>query len=254
MDPFSLSVGIAGLAGLAATAVSLSKEYLSGVKSSKSSINTLVIELEAIQSNLLSLDKLLRSASSQNLEFQQTSLLRSCTSSCEGKLKSLCEKLRHASASRAGRYLWPFSDKEHQKTVLEFRAFAQWMHFALSVDGCSLLSRTSEDVRGVLVQQLESLKLIEANEKNTTRLQQSVEDQIRILKDDRSARERGLLLDRISKSDHDQKHQSVRLPRVEGTGGWLLERQEYLQWRDDDAVSNVIWCPGVQGSGKSVLT
>lgn len=254
MDPFSLSVGIAGLAGLAATTVSVAKSYVSGVKNAKGSATELVTELEALHSNLSSLDEFLRSGSAKGLTFQRTSVLWSCASACEGKLKSLCKKLGQVGESRTSRYLWPLNEREYQKTVQELRAFAQWMQFALAVDGCSLLSRTSDDVLKILEQQLESFRTLQALEDKTTQLQDAVRDQTRVLQDDRNAKTREHILNWISKLEHDQKHHTVRSPRVEGTGRWLLEQLEYVQWRDDVSASNVLWCHGVQGSGKTVLT
>ena len=83
-------------------------------------------------------------------------------------MKSLRKKLGQVSDSRTSRYLGPLNEKEHQKTVQELRVFAQWMQFALSVDGCSLLSRTSDDVLEILEQQLESFRALQALEDTTT--------------------------------------------------------------------------------------
>jgi hypothetical protein len=253
MDPFSLSVGIASLMGLAATTVSVVKSYVSGVKSAKGSITTLVTELEALQANLSSLDEFLRSDSAKGLTFQRTSALRSYASACEGSLTCLRKKLDQVGDSRTGRYLWPLSEKEHQKTVQELRAFGAWVQFALSLDGCSLLSRTSEDVLKILEQQVENIKAFQAHKDSMLQLQDEVRDQTRILLEGYNAKKREDILNWISKLDFDQKHRAVRSPRVEGTGGWLLGREEYLLWRDDVSVSNILWCYGIQGSGKTVL-
>jgi hypothetical protein len=254
MDPFSLSVSIASLAGLAATTVSIAKSYMAGVKNAKASVAALVTELEALQSNLSSLDEFLHSVSGKDMAFQRTSVLRSCTSACEGKLKSLCKKLGQLDDGRASRYLWPLSEKEHQKTVQEIRAFTQWLQFALSVDGCSLLSRTSDDVLKILETQLESFSGLRSLEDKTAQLQNTVRDQTHRIQDDRDTRRREHILNWLSKLGHDQKHHTVRSPRVNGTGRWMLERPEYVRWRDDLSASNVLWCHGIQGSGKTVLT
>lgn len=253
MDPFSLSVGIAGLVGLVAKALAVTKDYLSKVKHAKESVVTLIIELEALQSNLSSLDELLRSDSirAHGLAFQRTSVLRSCALACDGNLRSLCKELGQVGDSRTGRYVWPLSEKEHQKTVQELRTFTQWMQFALSVDGCSLLSRTSDDVLKIMGQQLESFESLASLQAQTVQLQEAVAHQTRLLKDDRNAETRHDILNWLSKIEHDERHHSVRSYRIQGTGSWLLERSEYVQWRDDG--SNVLWCHGIQGSGKSVL-
>jgi hypothetical protein len=256
MDPFSISVGVAGLVALVGQTLSITKGYLSSIKHKKDSVVTLVTELEALQFNLSSLDAFLRSDSVRvhALAFQRTSVLRSCTSACEDKLKSLCKKLGQVGDSRTSRYLWPLSEKEHQKTVQELRAFSQWMQFALSVDGCSLLSRTSDDVLKIMRQQLEWFKSVQGLKDQTTQLQQAVADQTRLLQDDYNAKTRNDILSWISKLDYDRKHQTIRSPRVQDTGSWLLERVEYVRWRDGDCSSNILWCHGIQGSGKTILT
>jgi hypothetical protein len=128
------------------------------------------------------------------------------------------------------------------------------MHFALSIDGCSLLSRTSNDVLKVLEGQFENYRALQTLEDTTSQLKDAVKYQNQALQDDRNEKSRELVLSWISKTDHDQKHTSVRQPRVTGTGGWLLEHSEFLKWQDGSSGSNVLWCHGIQGSGKSVLT
>ncbi|RQM05139.1 hypothetical protein DH86_00003148, partial [Scytalidium sp. 3C] len=96
--------------------------------------------------------------------------------------------------------------------------------------------------------------LLQNIEDNTLKLHGAIIAHGRLLQDDRNSRTRINILDWISKLDHNLKHNFVRLPRVEGSGGWLLERKEYVSWKDGDAGSNILWCHGIQGSGKSVLT
>jgi len=254
MDPFSLTVGIAGLTGLVATSIAFARNYLSAVKNGKESIRILVTELEVLQANLTNLDAFLKSASAKDLTFEPTSVLRSCTMICEVSLKTLCKKLGQVGESKTSRYLWPLSENEHQKTMQDLRNFARWIQFALSIDGCSLLSRTSDDVLKVLEGQLKNFNTLQTLEKTTSQLNEAVQYQSQMVEDDKIARMKDLILSWISETDSEQKHHSVRQPRVKGTGGWLLDRKEFLSWRDGTAVSNVLWCHGLQGSGKSVLT
>ncbi|KFY41936.1 hypothetical protein V494_02702 [Pseudogymnoascus sp. VKM F-4513 (FW-928)] len=227
MDPLSLTLGIGSLAALVAQTVVAARGYLSGVKNARESIATLVIELEALQSNLSSLQEFLRSDSVKGQAFERNSVLCSCTSACERKLKVLCEKLSEVGDQRTSRYLWPLNEKEHMKTVQELRAFGQRIQFALSVDSCSLLSQTSNDVIKTLEQQVEGFRALQTLENGTAQILDTLRDQTLLLQDERSAKRRDTILDWVSKLEHDQKHQTVRSPRVEGTGGWLLERREY---------------------------
>ena len=254
MDPFSLSVGIAGLVGLIGTTIKLANGYVSGVKQAKSSISMLIHELDALQSNLASLDQFLHSGSAKSLVFEHTSVLRTCSTACESKLKLLHNELARKKGDKLGRYLWPLSEKEHQKTIQELRAFSQWMHFALSVDGCSLLARTSDDVLECLGQQLESFRALQGLRDTTTELEGAVRDQTRLLQDGRDAKKREAILNWISPLEHNQKHHAVQSARTEGSGGWLLNRAEFARWGDDTDAPRVLWCHGLQGSGKTVLT
>src|SRR5882757_5649772 len=245
MDPFSLVFDIAGLVGLATTTIRFATSYMSGVKNGKESIATLIAELEALRINLASLDAFLRSASAKDLTFQPTSVLRSCTTACENSLKALCKKLGQVGESKTSRFLWPISEKDHQKTMQDLRNFSRWMQFALSIDGCSLLSRTSDDVLKVLKGQFEHFKMLQSLENTTSQLKDAVGYQNRVLQDKSSAKLRERILSWLSEIIHDQKHYSVRQPRVAGTGSWFLEEPEFLKWRDGTSSSNVLWCHGL---------
>jgi hypothetical protein len=254
MDPFSLSVGIAGLEALASSTLKLAKSYKFGVKNAKGSVVAVVTELEALQSNLNTLYEFLRSITAEDMLFPPTSVLLSSTKSCEDKLKALRKKLNQMGDSRASRCLWPFSEKEHRNMVQELRAFAQCMEFALSIENCTLLTRTSRDVLKVMEQNLENFRLLQDLIEQKTEPQDAIKDHTRMPQDDHKTRLRDKIIDWISPHSWDQKHHIVSSPRVDGTGGWLLDRMEYVLWRDDDSAPSILWCHGIQGSGKTVLT
>ena len=79
-------------------------------------------------------------------------------------------------------------------------------------------------------------------------------EQNRELRNHREVQDREKTLNWISTFGYEKKHHAIRMPRVDGTGEWLLDREEYWQWRDDKDSHKVLWCHGIQGSGKSVLT
>jgi len=49
------------------------------------------------------------------------------------------------------------------------------------------------------------------------------------------------------------RHQTVQANRVEGVGGWLLEKDEFRKWSGSDGVSKqaVLFCSGDPGVGKT---
>lgn len=119
----------------------------------------LLRELDILHYNLLQLDSFLRSNGAIR-SFESTSVLVTSTSACRTKLTELFEKLNSAGDSLMSRMKWPLNSKEHRDTVQDLRAFAQWIKFALTIDGCALLSKTSAEVLETLRQQLETFQLV----------------------------------------------------------------------------------------------
>ncbi|KAL5336660.1 hypothetical protein BJX70DRAFT_273667 [Aspergillus crustosus] len=70
---------------------------------------------------------------------------------------------------------------------------------------------------------------------------------------DSGMKQRKAILDWMMSPEQEQRHSFVSGSRVDGTGGWLLEHAEYTAWRDKLETSNILWCYGMQGAGKTVL-
>ena|SRR5437879_430003 len=51
------------------------------------------------------------------------------------------------------------------------------------------------------------------------------------------------------------RHQNVRTNRVDGVGKWLLQNDEFINWRDGDDKSDkpILFCSGAPGVGKTYL-
>ena len=49
------------------------------------------------------------------------------------------------------------------------------------------------------------------------------------------------------------RHQSVQANRVDGVGGWLLERNEFRMWSGNQRIptGSVLFCYGHPGAGKT---
>ncbi|KAK8047862.1 hypothetical protein PG996_015926 [Apiospora saccharicola] len=60
------------------------------------------------------------------------------------------------------------------------------------------------------------------------------------------------ILDWITPLDYGTQHSDYLQRRHEGTGNWLLDSDEYLEWLNDD--HGTLFCPGIPGSGKTILT
>ena len=255
MDPFSLAVGITGLVSLAGKTLKVVETYIHDVRHGKDAAAELLKELNVLTFNLLRLDEFLQTENETIQSFDDTSVLVTSTVACRNKLNLLHDKLSKRSKSLTNRLQWPFDAKEHYKTIQELRAFAQWIQFALTIDGCTLLSKTSAGVLQTLKSQLEGFRLLQRIDDQTQLIQKSLVEHAQALKDDRASEERERILNWISTFKHEQKHYAIRMPRIAGTGEWLIQENEFQRWRDEPKpVNNVLWCHGIQGSGKSVLT
>jgi len=247
MDPSSIAVGVAGLLSLTGQTLTFIKPYVHDAKHGRESAEELLKELEILQHNLGRLDNLLRSDNEAIQQFNGTSVLVQSTTACRAKMTLLHDRLIKSRKDPLHILKWPFNVKEHRETIRDLRAFSQWIQSALTVDGCALLSKTFR-------LQLTSFQLLDQIGHQTQAMQQLMNDQHNTIETDRAEAEREKVLKWISTMKPEQKHHSIRMPHVKTTGEWLLERSEFRKWLESPtSPDNVLWCHGIQGSGKSVL-
>lgn len=68
---------------------------------------------------------------------------------------------------------------------------------------------------------------------------------------DQEEQKRKSSLSRLTSIDFDITHRDINSRRVKGTGSWLLESPEYALWLDQ---SGTLWCRGIPGAGKTILS
>jgi len=114
----------------------------------------LLLELNALHFSLTRLDGLFKSDVDTARQFDDTLVIVVSTHACKNKLYCLLQKLvkdltGRSVQGRASRLLalsWPLDANQHRETIGQLKVFAQWIQFALSIDGCALLSRISAQV------------------------------------------------------------------------------------------------------------
>ena len=59
----------------------------------------------------------------------------------------------------------------------------------------------------------------------------------------------------LSPLEPNSRHQGVRAGRLDGIGGWFLEKKEFREWRDGEGEVDkaVLFCSGNPGVGKTYL-
>lgn len=159
---------------------------------------------------------------------------------------------------------WPFKAQETRKISAELRGFSQTFHFALTVDGCQLLLKTSDEVTHTLKSSLHSTAITEQNSKNiilvletlsslpqTTR---AIEQAVQKLEEKAKIEDDKTILDWLGGpylSNMHNKHQTIKKSRSPNTGQWIFRDLSYKRWKS--GALPVLWGQGKPGAGKSVL-
>lgn len=233
MDPLSVAASIAGLVSLAGSTLSMTRTYILEAKHGRETAQEFLQELDILAFNLARLDAFLRSESEAIGFFEATSVLVSNTHSIRIKLTDLHDKMAEGSKERRlsmHTFVWPLKLKEHRQMIADLRAFAQWVQFALTINGCTILAKTSTDVIDILRNQLESFQLLQEVDHRTHSIERSQQEQSQALAQTRASEERRQVLDWISTLKHQQQHHDICRPRVIGTGSWLLHDAKFIRW------------------------
>lgn len=253
MDPLSISFGVAGLVPLVTNAINLARKYWAGVRGAKEKVATLITELEALQFNLNALQNLLASNGdeSKSSARDQSSVLMSCSTACRVKLEALVQKLDRPGLAKGkmGVLRWPFEEKEYKETISELHNLTAWMQFSLSIGGYRLLSSSSAEVLKTLREHLSHFEDIKQHQ---LELRRNLEQRLDFPKN--VTREKQDLLNWLSVLNVQAQHDKIQAARTQHTGTWFLRDETFLRWRGDRAESHLLWCHGLPGSGKTVLS
>ena len=70
-----------------------------------------------------------------------------------------------------------------------------------------------------------------------------------------AADEKSELLQWLSPLEPQNRHQDVRAARFDGVGGWLLQTNEFQEWRGSEGAADraILFCSGEPGVGKTYL-
>ncbi|CAD6584844.1 MAG: hypothetical protein ASARMPREDX12_001771 [Alectoria sarmentosa] len=150
--------------------------------------------------------------------------------SCKAELQMVLDGLKKRNeGSRMGweRLKGPFLAKRTRNSIDNLRHYCQLFNNMVSMDAMSL---------GLMIR----TEMIAAR-----REQQEWHN----------ARENQAILTWISNLSFKEKQTDILSKRHPGTGQWLLERECFQDWRNGvhDRPS-ALWCPGMPGAGKSVMT
>ena len=266
-DPVSILGTVVGIASLAIQTTQILREYCQNVSSFHSDMEELLTQTLLLCDVLQKLEEFLKKDQTKlSVSFTTTSTLNSASIRCEIRLKSLIHKLKKYSQGPKAREIiralqWPFKATETSKLLTDIRGFIQTFHLSLSIDGCQLLLKTSDEVSRVLRdtshteslatqnnQDLDSvIKFVSGLSQTTLAINRGVQQLEAGAQADYDKR----ALEWLAGSNTAAKHQAVTRNRLANAGRWIFDDPSYKKWQN--SIQPVLLCHGKPGAGKSIL-
>ncbi|KAL8978025.1 MAG: hypothetical protein Q9205_006297 [Flavoplaca limonia] len=242
-DPLSVSASIAGLVTLADLVFRRIFKYVHAVKGASQEISALSSEVGALYGILNNLYLVSCQLEDETLfSNARVNHINSCTQTLE-KLRIILDKDSTSSSSMERmesikrKLHWPFTASQVKTLLAELERHKSTLSLALNAD--SMLGFVqSLSTQGAIKDSMDEIKL---------HLKQRHETDIRIALDAK----RQKILETFGKLDPKKSQKTASQLRQPGTGLWLMESQEYLQWARTDGSK--LWLYGIPGAGKTVL-
>ncbi|ERF68520.1 hypothetical protein EPUS_05659 [Endocarpon pusillum Z07020] len=254
-DPFSIVAGAAGIVSLGLTVCSGLLEYYGSWQDSASDVVTMCESLEALTKTFQLLDEKVRHPLLDRASVDRvTESIISCAAGVQ-KLKSKLDKIRDVKPGMSAhlqRAQYPFRQKTlmalHQ-TISDLRSnlglAASTLQLDISVTSFHRLNELDTKVKNLIdTSGISSTKVLDGI--SELRLAQKEEKLKSISEEEREA------IHWLSPLDFASKHADAVSRRQQGTGRWLLESSEFRSWIQ--TPGKVLWCPGIPGAGKTILT
>ncbi|KAL8896941.1 MAG: hypothetical protein Q9192_002818 [Flavoplaca navasiana] len=242
-DPLSISASIAGLVTLADLVFRRIFKYVHAVKGASQEISALSSEVGALYGILNNLYLVSCQLEDETLfSNARVNHINSCTQTLE-KLRIILDKDSTSSSSMERmesikrKLHWPFTASQVKTLLAELERHKSTLSLALNAD--SMLGFVqSLSTQGAIKDSIDEIKL---------HLKQRHKTDIRIAVDAK----RQKILETFGKLDPKKSQKTASQLRQPGTGLWLTESQEYLQWARTDGSK--LWLYGIPGAGKTVL-
>ncbi|KAK5056122.1 hypothetical protein LTR84_012675 [Exophiala bonariae] len=284
MDGISVASGVAGLITLGLQVSGTIAIYVNSIKERDKNIRELHDELLLLGEVLSGLRDFLVSEKAKGRSFDTNSVLQTAIRDCRTRIERIGDKLKPSDGGKVARALdklkWPFEQREVMSMTENLRRFAQTFQFAFTIEGCNLLSKTSEDASKGLQQMLETSNKIselsvqmglsaDESSKRAAQLEQIIAlvpllnstaanvneltHAARLSELREQERRTSDILDWLAPVAALHKHRDLQLKRTPGTSKWFLESPEFSNWIDSSSADHDFLCIGGPGVGKSVL-
>ncbi|KAI9882889.1 MAG: hypothetical protein M1823_005361 [Watsoniomyces obsoletus] len=222
MDAASCVIAAIQITG---TVINLCYHYRKGVKSASKDIARITDELKTLRTVL---EQLLQLAEEDDRLKNARGLCEPGGPLCDCRtlLEELQKKLNPPDGFRASIVrvaMWPLREAELEKILVRIGSFKQTFTLALGGDQARMILKVDDGV---------------------TSLAKSFESE-------RSTREREQIFAWLRAPDPSGSHGAKRRERQPDTGQWLLDCEQYADWKS--TPNSFMWLHGIPGCGKSIL-
>ena len=223
--------------------------YYDGWKSSTSDIGSAYASIADLSKTLT---LLVASLEREQLDEERTEQVKSCLQSCESGLSQLSKKLQklqkygelkllqQKTQSQLQRAWYPF----RASTLVKLREIAENVQERLKLALQVLQLDVSTTLRRTLVQ-------VAADTRDTGVRTANIEAQNVLLLAAQQSDQFRKMTDWLSPPDPWSNHASARFRHEPQTGAWVLQSEQYREWKD--ASINHLWLYGKAGCGKTIL-
>lgn len=242
-DPLSVTASIAGLVTIADLVFSRVFKYVHAVKGASREIGELLSEVGALYGVLNNL-RLVSGQLEDEAYFPNARMdhIKSCAQTLE-KLQTILDKDDTSSGQMAKvqvikrKLHWPFTSSQVKTLLAELDRHKSTLSVALNAD--TMLGFVhSLSLQGAILETVDQIRL---------EMKQRHEADIRIALDVK----REKILDTFGNVNVNKNQKMSLQLRQPGTGLWLLESPEYIEWAETDDSN--LWLHGIPGAGKTVL-
>lgn len=284
MDPFSWTTGVVGLLVVVAQVTEAVNFYIGAIKDRKQEIQDLYQELILLRGVLTQLQEFIATEKAKDASFDSNSVLATAITDCSLRLERVGNKLKIPTGDRLSKTIaklkWPLEQEEIKKLSVSLQRFIQTFSFALTVQGLTVLGRTSDAAEAALKesqtavqtmldmsnkfgipateQQKMSIQLAEILALLPTLGQQASEikemsQHLKLAEEREQARQKAEILEWLVPAATLQKHVKTQQQRVDKTCQWFLDSSEFQKWQNLFEPAYDMLCTGNPGVGKTVL-
>ena len=222
-DPLSIIGGIAAIVQISTTVVSLIKS----AKDASGDRQKILAEINATTALCQTLNDYAE-INGTECWAETFKTLNQTENGPLSQFKQCLDYLHKKLNTRGATLKWPFNKQSVQEILLTIERQKSLINVALANDNLRLSAAIHDELKGV-VKCVEDLRISQDKDRRKN------------------------ILSKLTTIDFEANHADIASRRANLTGRWFLESAQFTSWWTHQS-SSTLWCPGIPGSGKTMLS